>query len=152
MEKEDYMRICIDEAKKCKKSQDVPIGAIIVKDGNIISKAHNMREKLNDTCSHAEIIAIHRANKKLRSSRLDGLELYVTKEPCLMCMGAILSAKIKKVYFGVEDKRFGTKDLATNNNFNHKCEIEGEILKEECENILTDFFRGLRNNESIRKN
>jgi len=151
MEKEDYMRECLKEAKKCASSHDVPVGAIIVRDGEIISKAHNSREKLNETCAHAEIVAIQKANKKLKSSRLDGMEIYVSKEPCLMCMGAILSARIKKIYFGAWDMRFGTEELALNNKFNHKCEIEGGILKEECEKILTNFFRGLRNNESIRK-
>jgi len=144
MSNEELMKICINEAKKCYKSNDVPVGAIIVKDGKVIAKAHNQREKCSKTCAHAEILAIEQSNKKLHSSRLDGFDIYVTKEPCLMCMGAILSARIRKIYFGAEDKRFGTKDLAVDNNFNHKCEIEGGILKTECEELLTNFFRSLR--------
>ena len=145
MDKLELMKISLEEAKKSLKSQDVPVGAIIVKDGKIIAKAHNKRELLKSTCAHAEILAIKKANKKLKCSRLDGADIYVTKEPCLMCMGAILSARIRKIYFGVEDKRFGTQDLAVNNKFNHKCEIEGGILEEDCEELLTNFFRSLRN-------
>ena len=152
MTNEDYMRVCLNEANKCKKSKDVPVGAIIVNNGKIISKAHNRRQKEHMTCAHAEILAITKANKKMKNHRLDGMEIFVTKEPCLMCMGAILSAKISKIYFGAEDKRFGTKELAKENNFNHKCKIEGGILKDECERVLTDFFKGIRQNESIRKN
>ena len=144
MDKLDIMKVCLEEAKKCYKTGDVPVGAVIVKDGNIIAKSHNKREKNNKTCAHAEILAIEKANKKLKSSRLDGLDIYITKEPCLMCMGAILSARIKTIYFGAYDKRFGTKSLATDNNFNHTCEIEGGILEKECEQILSNFFRSLR--------
>lgn len=144
MTKEDYIRICLLEAKKCRKSQDVPVGAIIVDNGKIVAKAHNSRQKHKMTCAHAEILAINKANKKMKNHRLDNMEIYVTKEPCLMCMGAILSARISKIYFGTEDKRFGTKELAGENNFNHKCEIEGGILKEECERVLTEFFKGIR--------
>ena len=121
MDKIDYMRLCLKETKKCNKHKDVPVSAIIVKDDVIISKAYNRREKDNLTCAHAEILAINKANKKLKTNRLDGAEIYVTKEPCLMCMGAILSARISKIYFGAEDKRFGTKELATNNNFDVAC-------------------------------
>ena len=144
MDKLDIMKVCLEEAKKCYKTGDVPVGAVIVKDGNIIAKSHNKREKNKKTCAHAEILAIEKANKKLKSSRLDGLDIYITKEPCLMCMGAILSARIKTIYFGAYDKRFGTKSLATDNNFNHTCEIEGGILEKECEQILSNFFRSLR--------
>ena len=144
MEKTDYMNLALAEAKKCQKSADVPIGAVIVLDGKVIAKAHNQREKKGLTIAHAEILAINKANKKVKDFRLDNAEIYVTKEPCLMCMGAILSARIKKIYFGVKDKRFGTSELAVNNNFNHKCEIEGGILKEDCESILSQFFKSIR--------
>lgn len=144
MTKEDYIRICLTEASKCKKSNDVPVGAVIVCNGKIIAKAHNLREKNRRTCSHAEILAINKANKRVKNHRLDNMEIYVTKEPCLMCMGAILSARISKIYFGAEDKRFGTQELAKENKFNHKCDIEGGILKEECERVLTEFFKGIR--------
>ena len=85
-----------------------------------------------------------KANKKLNCNRLDGATIYTTKEPCLMCMGAILSARIKRIVFGARDKRFGTKELAKENNFNHKCEIEEGVLEEECSVILSEFFKELR--------
>lgn len=144
MDKSDYMNLALIEARKCLKSADVPVGAVVVLDGKVIAKAHNAKEKSKMVTAHAEILAINKANKKIKNFRLENAEIYVTKEPCLMCMGAILSARIKKVYFGASDKRFGTRDLAVSNNFNHKCEIEGGILKEECENLLSQFFRSIR--------
>lgn len=144
MNKIDYMLEAIKEAKKSFKTQDVPVGAVIVKDGEIIAKAYNTREKKQETIAHAEILAITKANKKVGNFRLDGCEIFVTKEPCLMCMGAILSSRIKKVYYGAKDKRFGTEYLAKDNNFNHKCEIEGGVLGEECEELLTNFFKSIR--------
>ena len=144
MDKIDYMREAIREAKKSLKSNDVPVGAVIVKDGKIIAKAYNKREKTQQTIAHAEILAIGIANKKVGNFRLDGCEIYVTKEPCLMCMGAILSSRIKKIYYGARDKRFGTESLAQDNNFNHKCEIEGGVLSSECEGLLTNFFKSIR--------
>ena len=144
MDKIDYMREAIREAKKSLKSNDVPVGAVIVKDGEIIAKAYNKREKTQQTIAHAEILAIGIANKKVGNFRLDGCEIYVTKEPCLMCMGAILSSRIKKIYYGARDKRFGTESLAQDNNFNHKCEIEGGVLSSECEGLLTNFFKSIR--------
>lgn len=144
MDKNDYMNLAIAEAKKCTKSGDVPVGAVIVFKNKVIAKAHNKREKNNMTTAHAEILAINKANKALKDFRLDNCDIYVTKEPCLMCMGALLSARIKKIYFGAKDKRFGTSSLAKENNFNHKCEIEGGILKETCESMLTEFFKSIR--------
>ncbi|MCI5497026.1 MAG: nucleoside deaminase [Firmicutes bacterium] len=139
----DYMKICLKLACKCQKYDDVPVGAIIVKNGVIVAKAYNQKEKRNSTISHAEILAIEKANKVL-GANLSGCTLFTTKEPCLMCMGAILSARIDKVVFGAYDLRFGTQDIATNNNFNHKCEIVGGVLKDECSEILTNFFKSLR--------
>lgn len=144
MDKIDYMRRAIIEAKKSLKSSDVPVGAVIVRDGEIIASAYNKREKNQQTIAHAEILAISLANKKVGNFRLDGCEIYVTKEPCLMCMGAILSSRIKKIYYGARDKRFGTEYLAKDNNFNHKCEIEGGVLGPECEELLTNFFKSIR--------
>lgn len=144
MEKEDYMRIALIEASKSLETDDVPVGAVIVFNNEIIGIAHNERVKNNRTVDHAEILAINMANDRLGLSRLDGAEVYVTKEPCLMCMGALLSARISKIYFGAFDPRFGTQELAYNNNFNHKCEIEGGVLLSECEKIIKDFFKKLR--------
>ncbi len=144
MDKLDYMRQAIGEARKSLKSGDVPVGAVIVKDGEVIAKAYNQREKTQKTIAHAEILAIGIANKKVGNFRLDNCEIYVTKEPCLMCMGAILSSRINKIYYGAKDKRFGTEYLAKDNNFNHKCEIEGGVLSPECEELLTSFFKSIR--------
>ena len=144
MTKDDYMQLALNEAKKSLKSSDVPVGAVIVLNGKVIAKAHNRREKTNLVSAHAEILAINKANKKLKNFRLDKAEIYVTKEPCLMCMGACLSARLKTIYFGVSDERFGTKEFAENNKFNHKCRIEGGILEKECRSLLSNFFKKLR--------
>lgn len=144
MTDDEYMEVALKECKKCGKSNDVPVGAIIVIDGHIVAKAYNQKEKNKSTCDHAEILCIKKANKKIKSSRLDTATIYTTKEPCLMCMGAILSARIHKIVYGASDLRFGTKDLAKDNNFNHKCEILGGVLEEECSKVLSEFFKKLR--------
>ncbi|MBE5757806.1 MAG: nucleoside deaminase [Clostridiales bacterium] len=151
MDKNYYMALALEESKKCIKSKDVPVGAVIVKDGKVLSKAHNTKEKKQNCLNHAEILAINKASKKVKNFRLSGCEIYVTKEPCLMCMGAILSARIDKIYYGSKDKRFGTIKLAKDNNFNHKCDVEGGILNKECDEMLSNFFSALRgDNEDIR--
>ena len=139
-----YMTLAIEQAKKCKKSKDIPIGAVIVHNGKVIAKAFNQKEKAQICTKHSEIIAIEKASKKLKNFILDGATIYVTKEPCLMCMGAILSARISKVVYGAKDLRFGTEELAQVNKFNHKCEIKGGVLEEECVELLQDFFKTLR--------
>lgn len=143
-----YMDLAIVEGKKCLRSGDVPVGAVIVKDDRVICKSHNKKEKLRKTLAHCEMIAITKANKKLKSYRLDGCVIYITKEPCLMCMGALLSARISKIVFGAYDPRFGTKELALNNKFNHKCEIVGGIKEDECKIMLSDFFKDLRGKDA----
>ena len=152
MNDEYFMKIAIAEAKKCARHEDVPVGAVIVKDGQIIAKAYNTREKTQLVTAHAEINALHKANKAANRYRLDGAVIYITKEPCLMCMGALLSARISRIVYGAKDLRFGTEHLASNNNFNHKCEILGGVLKDDCEALLSGFFKNLRGkNASIRK-
>lgn len=146
MNDEYYMKIALQEAKKSLKSHDVPVGAVIVQDDEILSKSYNQKEKQKSTCAHAEILAIKKANKKLNCNRLDGATIYTTKEPCLMCMGAILSARLKRIVFGASDTRFGTKGLAKENNFNHKCEIKEGVLENQCSLILSEFFKDLRCN------
>ena len=144
MNDEDYMKIALEEGKKSLKSQDVPIGAVLVLDDKIIGKGFNQKEKYNQVVCHAEILAIIEGSKKLKNYRLDNATIYTTKEPCLMCMGAILSARIGRIVFGASDKRFGTKDLAKENNFNHKCEITSGVCEEECVELLEKFFKSLR--------
>ena len=144
MTDEEYMKIAIIEAKKSLENDDVPVGAVIVLDGEIIAKSFNQKERNNKVTDHAEILAINEASEILKSYRLDNATVYTTKEPCIMCMGALLSARVKKIIYGASDRRFGTKDLATNNNFNNKCEIVGGVCQDECEKLLREFFKKLR--------
>ncbi len=150
---EKYMKEALKEAKKAYEKLEVPVGAIIVKDGKIIARAHNLKETKSDTTKHAEIIAIQKASKKLKSWRLIDCEMYITLEPCSMCAGAIINSRIKKVYIGAMDEKTGAAgsvlNLFEDYNFNHKVEIEKGILEKECENILKDFFKKLR---KIKKN
>lgn len=153
MNDEYYMSLALKEAEKSLECNDVPVGAVIVLGDNVIASAYNTREKDQCVIGHAEINALIQANKVVNRYRLDGAVIYITKEPCLMCMGALLSARISKIVYGAKDLRFGTETFATNNNFNHKCEIVGGVLKNECEKILTTFFKNLRGkNENSRKN
>lgn len=145
---EKFMQEALKEAKKAYKKMEIPVGAVIVKDGEIIARAHNVKEKKQDTTKHAEIIAIQRASKKLGSWRLNDCELYVTLEPCAMCAGAIIQARLKKVYIGTTDEKTGAcgsvLNLLEDYPFNHKVEMEKGVLKEDCERLLKEFFRELR--------
>lgn len=146
----EYMIEAYKEAKKAYKKLEVPVGAIIVKDGIIIARAHNLREKKNCSLAHAEILCIEKACKKLNSWRLDGLEMYVTLEPCSMCAGAIIQARLNKVYIGAMDYKNGCVGSITNIfdiNTTHKVDYEYLENCEECSKILSDFFRELRKNK-----
>ena len=144
--KEYYMNLAICQAKKALKKGEVPIGAIIVKNGKIVSKAYNNREKSKNAINHAEIIAIKKACKKLHDWRLEGCEIYVTLQPCIMCFGAILNSRIKKIYYGAKDNKFLMETLSDSryNSSNHNINIEGGILEKECELILKNFFKKIR--------
>lgn len=147
-EKEKYMREALKEAKKAYNKLEIPVGAIIVKDGKIIARAHNIKEEKKDTTKHAEIIAIQKASKKLNSWRLINCEMYVTLEPCAMCAGALIQSRIKKIYIGTMDQKTGAcgsvLNLLGDYKFNHIVEVEKEICKSDCEKILKDFFKELR--------
>ena len=147
-DKEYYMNQALKEAEKAYKKLEVPVGAVIVKDGKIIARAHNQKETKTDTTKHAEILAIQKASKKLKSWRLIDCDMYVTLEPCTMCAGAIINSRIKKVYVGTRDEKTGAVgsvlNLLDDYTFNHKVESEIGILKEECEDILKQFFKELR--------
>ena len=147
--KEKFMKEALKEAKKAYDKLEVPVGAVIVKDGKIIARAHNLKETKFDTTKHAEILAIQKASKKLKSWRLLDCEMYVTLEPCSMCTGALINSRIKKIYIGTTDKKTGAVgsvfNLLEDYTFNHKVEYETGILKDECENILKEFFKNLRN-------
>lgn len=149
MKKEEiFMNEALKEAKKAYDKLEIPVGAIIVKDGKIIARAHNQKETKFDTTKHAELLAIQKASKKLKSWRLIDCEMYVTLEPCSMCAGAIINSRIKKVYIGTMDNKTGAAgsvlNLFDDYIFNHKVEIETGILNDECKSILKSFFKDLR--------
>ncbi len=142
-----YMRLAIEEAEKAAQKGEVPVGAVIVKDGEVIAACHNLREEKQNALSHAEIEAINTACKKLGTWRLDGCEMYVTLEPCPMCTGAIINARIKTVIFGAYDSKMGCMDSVINlcdYPFNHKVEIYSGIMEDECLAVLQNFFKNLR--------
>lgn len=143
------MKEALKEAKKAYDKLEVPVGAVIVKDGKIIARAHNLKETKNDTTYHAEILVIQKASKKLKAWRLEDCEMYITLEPCTMCAGAIINSRIKKVYIGTRDPKTGACGSVLNifddYTFNHKVEYEIGIMQKECEKILKDFFKELRN-------
>lgn len=141
---EEYMRKSIKLAKMCEKFKDIPVGAVIVKDNKIISRGYNQKEKYKNAIKHAEIVAIEKASKKLKNFRLDGCTIYVTKEPCLMCLGAIMSARIDKLVYGAFDPKYSNIDKLNELKFNHKLEVVGGVLENECASLLTNFFKKLR--------
>lgn len=146
--KEKFMKEALKEAQKAYEKLEVPVGAVIVKDGKIIARGHNLKETKKDTTKHAEIIAIEKASKKLGAWRLLDCEMYVTLEPCSMCAGAMVNSRIKKLYIGALDEKTGAVgsvlNLLEDYKFNHNIEVEKGILKEDCEKILKDFFKNLR--------
>ena len=145
---EKFMKIALKEAKKAYDKLEIPVGAVIVKDGEIIAKAHNLKETKFDTTKHAEILAIQKASKKLKSWRLIDCEMYVTLEPCSMCAGAIINSRIKKIYIGTLDEKTGAAgsvlNLFEDYTFNHKVEVEAGVMQSECKKMLQDFFKMLR--------
>ena len=147
-EQERFMKEALKEAKKAYDKLEVPVGAVIVKNGKIIARGYNQKETKKDTIKHAEIIAIEKASKKLDSWRLNDCEMYVTLEPCPMCAGAIINSRIKKIYIGTLDEKTGAVgsvlDLFSDYTFNHKVEVEKGIMQKDCEKILKDFFKVLR--------
>ncbi len=140
------MQAALKCAQKALEEGEVPIGAVVVLDGKVISRGHNRRTKKQIATAHAEVEAIEKACKKLKSWRIPECEIYVTLEPCPMCMGAMLNARIKKVYFGAyEGKgRSMTAQLAEANLVNHKIEVEGGVMEKECAEILSSFFSSMR--------
>lgn len=152
MEKK-FMIMAYKQAEKAVEKDEVPIGAVIVKDGKVLSKGYNLVENTNKATAHAEIIAIEKACKKLKSWRLDGTEIYVTLEPCAMCAGAIANARIKKVYFGAYERKSGCAEskypVLTDNGLNHSAEYEGGIMEEECASLIKKYFSEKRKAKSL---
>lgn len=143
-----WMARAIAEAGKAKAKEEVPIGCVIIRDGKIIARGHNLRETAQDPSAHAEMIAIKKAARKLGSWRLLDTTLYVTLEPCTMCMGAIILSRIPTVVFGCYDPKGGAAgslyDLSNDNRLNHSVQLVSRIMETECSVLLSDFFADLR--------
>ena len=154
-EKELYMREAMVEAKKAEAINEVPIGAVIVRDGEIIGRGYNQRETTNRAITHAEMIAIDEANQTINNWRLENCALFVTLEPCVMCSGAIVLSRIPNVYYGASDFKGGTAgtlmNLLEEDQFNHQSYVESGILQEECSEMLSAFFRKLREDRKENK-
>lgn len=151
---EKFMRAAIKAASKGQAEGEVPIGAVVVFDDKVVARGYNRRAKLQLASAHAEMMAIDKACKKFRSWRLpDGCELYVTLEPCPMCMGASLNARVDKIYFGAYEQkgRSLTSALAEANLLNHKTEVFGGVLQEECSALLSGFFIAMRQKQKEEK-
>lgn len=145
---EHFMRLALDEARAALLEDEVPIGALVVHEGRVIAAAHNQREQLRDPTAHAEMIAITQAAESLGSWRLERCTLYVTLEPCPMCAGAILQARIPELVYGARDPKAGAVDtlyrLLADPRLNHQTRVSGGVLAEACGAVLTDFFREQR--------
>ena len=145
---EKYMKLALKEAKKAEAIDEVPIGCVIVKDDKVIARGFNRRESKKMVISHAEIEAINKAYKKLDAWRLEDCEIYITVEPCIMCAGAIIQGRFKRVIYGTEDFRggaFGSSiDVLKANDINHHPEVIGGILKEECSSLISNYFKRKR--------
>ena len=151
---EYYMKEALKEARKAYEKGEVPVGAVIVKNEEIIARAHNLKEIKKDTTKHAEILAIQKASKKLEAWRLEECKMYVTLEPCTMCAGAMINSRIKKVVIGTLDQKTGAcgsvLNLFEDYKFNHKVEYKVGVLQKECEEILKEFFKDLRKTKKIK--
>lgn len=145
---ERFMKEALKEAKKAYELDEVPIGAVIVKDGEIIARGHNQREMDHNPLYHAEMIAIHHAAQKVKSWRLTGCDIYVTIEPCPMCAGAMIQGRLDRLIFGARDPKAGCAgslyDLVRDQRFNHRLHVEEGILEDRCSRIIRDFFRNKR--------
>lgn len=150
-----FMKEALKEAKKAYDKDEVPVGAIIVKDNKIIARAHNVKELKKDTTKHAEILAIQKASKKLDTWRLEGCTMYVTLEPCVMCTGATIQSRLDKLVIGTMDEKTGAcgsvLNILKDYKFNHIVEVEKGIMEEECREILQRFFKNLRKRKKAEK-
>jgi len=145
-----YMKMALDEAKKAGKRGEVPVGAILIKGGEVLSRDHNRCIELNDPTAHAEILALRKAGEILKNYRLNDTVMFVTAEPCPMCASAMVHSRISRLVFGTVEPKFGAVEsrfkLLQNDNFNHKVEVEKGVLEKECAEILKNFFRERRGN------
>ncbi|HRT70980.1 MAG TPA: tRNA adenosine(34) deaminase TadA [Syntrophales bacterium] len=148
MNDERFMRMALGEAEKALLAGEVPVGAVVVADGEVLAAAHNSTITLNDPSAHAEILAIRRAGERLKNYRLPGTTLYVTLEPCIMCAAAILQARMARVVFGADDPKNGGVSslyrILADRRLNHQADALGGVLREACGEILSRFFREKR--------
>ena len=145
---DEFMREALKEARKAARKGEVPVGAVVVKDGKVISRGHNMTEKKQSALTHAELMALSKASKKLKSWRLIDCDLYVTLEPCTMCAGAIVLSRVRGLVYGAADPKAGAVDstarVMENEKLNHRVKVTADVLKEECSDVLTAFFKEVR--------
>ena len=145
---EDYMRLAMQAAQEARDQGEIPVGCVIVHEGNVIATTHNRRELDQDPVAHAELLAIHQAAQHLGSWRLENTQLYVTLEPCPMCAGAIILSRVAEVYFGASDPKAGCAgslmNLLADSRFNHQPKLYPGVLAEECSAMLSNFFREIR--------
>jgi tRNA(adenine34) deaminase len=145
---ERMMRLALEEAEACLDSDDVPVGSVIARDGDMLASAGNARERMQDPTAHAEVLALREASDISDSWRLDGCTLYVTLEPCAMCAGAIVLARVDRVVFGARDPKAGFAgslgNLLQDERLNHRVDLTGGLLEEECGELLRTFFRDRR--------
>ncbi|MBO0422033.1 tRNA adenosine(34) deaminase TadA [Enterococcus plantarum] len=155
-EKETFMLHAIKEAKKAEAIKEVPIGAIVVLDGEIIGRGHNLREASQDATAHAEMYAIKEACAAIDNWRLERAQLFVTLEPCPMCSGAMILSRVNEVYYGAKDPKGGTAgtlmNLLEDQRFNHVAYVEAGVLEQDCGDLLSNFFRKLREEKKLLKN
>ena len=144
----DYLKICYNEALKAKAKDEVPVGCIIVKDGEIIAKAHNLRETKKSVLAHAEVLAIKKACEKTKAKFLDGATIYITLEPCLMCLGAIIQARISRIVYSADEPKFGCINSVAHiidyYKFNTKITYQKGLMQEEVSALMKDFFQKKR--------
>jgi len=144
----DFMKIALEEAQSAYRRGEVPVGAVLVREGNVLARAHNSPIALNDPSAHAEMLVLRQAAEKIGNYRLAGTELFVTIEPCVMCAGAIVHARVERVIFGVRDPKFGAVvslyNILDDKRLNHQVKVTEGVLKEECGEIISRFFREKR--------
>lgn len=149
VERQKFMQIALEEAREAYKIDEVPIGAVVVRNGEVIARAHNTKNQYKDALLHAEIEVLERAQKFLGDWHLNDCDLYVTLEPCPMCAGACINTRIRAIYFGAFDPKAGCcgslYNLPADRRFNHRPEVVGGVCEDECANILSMFFREKRN-------
>ena len=150
---EKFMLEALKEARKAARKNEVPVGAVVVKEGKVLSRGHNLTESKQSALIHAEMAALSKASKKTKSWRLNGCDMYVTLEPCTMCAGAMVLSRINRLVYGATDPKAGavetTARVLDNPKLNHKVKSAGGILKEECSKVLSEFFEKIRHKSVI---